>query len=290
MSPSPLLDPVMSTVPEGDWSNLEGFGGYGDPSWPGPQPAEPCVRTWKVAACECRTKIYESGCCRLCCRSCESHLRARRAGSFRDRIEPARRGKPLIYTIFTVPLYLRALAADPKVWSSWRRRIWKYLKKKHGGLFAVERTDPCGDSDERVWHPHLNFLWIQRDGFRPYLDVGALRQEWARIIGATGEVNAWTQYSSNDRKIGHWYWYLSRTWPDWQATAKKHMTVRWLGSYPTKPEKQKRCPDCGADFVSLDCGSKAQAEELAQLGPAKVRWEWEKIEIEKALRWAERNA
>lgn len=310
MSPSVPAPPVILTVPEGDWSNLElpeHLRRYAapdlDPSfrglsvagagicdaWPRPAPAEPCNRTWKVSACECRARVYESGCCRLDCLACESHLRARRSAAFRDRIEPTRGVKPLHYTIFTVPPSLRAQAADPNLWSSWRRRIWKYLKKKHGGLFAVERTDPAGDSDKSLWHPHLNFLWIQRDGFRPHLDLDAIRAEWARIIGYAGKVDFHHEYSTNERKIGFWYWYQSRTWADWQGSVKKHLTIRWLGSYPKKPEKETCCPDCGSSFVSLYCGSRDAAESLAALGPAAVRWEAEKLEMAKAFRQSDRS-
>lgn len=277
-----------------DWPNLDQwerwkplpqaeFGDAFREDWPEPRRAPQCERSWRVMACSCKATVYESGCNKRSCRSCEKHLRLRRALAIRDRFESVRAGRPVIYTIFTVPISHRAKAADPKTWARWRRAIWKWLKKNCGGLFAVERTDPAGDTDPSRWHPHMNFLWMQRDGFRPFLDVEKLGAAWAAVIAAD-VVNCWTAYSSNKGKLWHWYSYMGRTWPDWvDALKEAHKRVNWFGSYPKKKPKETTCQNCGDSYVFVKCGPKEDAESLAAAGPEAVKWEAQKREMAMAL-------
>jgi hypothetical protein len=278
--PSAPAGPVILKTPKGSYSQTSS-----SDDWPTPAPAEPCVPAWATGACGCRTWAYEAGCHRLSCSACEDGLRIRRTQAIKARFEgPNGRGKkPVIYTIFTVPPELRAAAADPKTWTKWRRAIWKAMKKKFGGLFAVERTDPCGDRNPSLWHPHLNFLWVQRDGFSPYLDRDALAAEWAAVIGSEREIDFHTKYSDFWPRLQHWYSYMGRTFPDWQGSVRRHLGVRWLGKYPKKVPPEKSCVECGEDFVFVTGLDRKGAEELAALGPFAVRLEWEKREIARCL-------
>jgi len=211
--------------------------------------------------------------------------------AIRDRFEGphGRRRRPANYTVLTVPPELRAAAADASTWRKWRRLIWKYLKKNHGGLFAVERTDPAGDKAHEKWHPHLNLLWVQRDGFRPFIDVEALKAEWGRIMGAERLPVAHHAFSDVPARLNHWYSYMGRTWPDWQGAVRLHPSVRWLGKYPKKPPPEKNCRSCGGAVVFVSGLDRKGADELAALGPAAVRWEWEKREGDRVLSLADRQ-
>lgn len=237
-------------------------------------------------ACGCRAKAYEAGCHKLSCRTCEVDLRARRAASIRDRFEGpgGRQGRAVIYTILTVPPHRREAAADYETWRKWMRSIIRFMKREFGLAFAVMRTDPCGDSDRTLWHPHANILWVQRDGFRPFIDRLKLRDAWARVVGAD-VVNVWTQYSARDRQLGHWYWYMGRTFPEWAAAeaTRKHLPPRWYGAFPKKAPPPDCCPDCGQGWVFLDVGLEAEARALAAAGPEAVRWEVEKSEMARVL-------
>jgi hypothetical protein len=230
-------------------------------------------------------KAYESGCCRLSCVACEKQLRARRALAIKERFEAAggMAGGPVLYTILTVPPALRARAAQEATWTDWKRKIVKWLKKNAGFRFGVERTDPAGDRDRTKWHPHINLLWCQRPGFRPYLDLAKLRTAWAQIIGAK-TVNVWHQFSSAPGQLWHWFSYMGRTWPEWVPVVKGHMTVRWYGRYPKSEDAGPACCEkCGEGYVVLRCGSRACAEEMVAAGAAAVRWEVEKQEMFRAL-------
>ena len=204
--------------------------------WPTPNPAKPCEPSWATGACGCEAWAYEAGCHRASCTNCEEKLRTRRMLEIRARFEgpDGRQGKPVLYTVFTVPPELRAAAADPKTWTKWRRAIWKVMRLKFGGLFAVERTDPCGDRAPEKWHPHFNFLWVQTDGARPFIDVHALREAWAEVIGSSRLPSVNHAYGHHPARLQHWYWYMGRTWPDWHQSVRRHLTAGY---------DRQQCPD-----------------------------------------------
>src|SRR3990167_874268 len=220
-----------------------------------------CEPKWTVLKCSCGTKAVPKDCHRLRCWKCAGFLRDRRATAIEKRFEENRRGRAVIYLVATVTPDRREAAADPATWTRWRRKLVKWLKKNAGFAWGVERTDPAGDQDPTSWHPHLNLLLIQRDGFRPWQDVEALREEWARIVDPApdlfGEkvVDVHVEYcdGSTPKKYGkllHWYSYMGRTWPAWAPVVKRHLHVRWMGKYPPSPPKESTgcCPECGEDF------------------------------------------
>lgn len=254
-----------------------------DGSWPSPAPAETCPPSWQVAVCDCRTKLLEAGCNRLDCRRCADFLRRRRSRSIEDRFERGRGGKAVVYTILTVPPSKRREAADRDTFGRWCRRIRKWMKDRLGLLFGVERMDPAGDQQPSLWHPHLNILWVQRDGFRPFIDVDELRTEWARILN-TPQVDVWTQYSDEPGRLRHWYSYMGRTWADWRKSVPEHLTIRWLGKYPKgRKDGATFCPHCLADVRYLKVGSEAEAKRYVQLGPVRCRDEIDWKEADKML-------
>lgn len=275
--------PVILKDPEGVLSNLV--------QHPTPAPAEPCTPSWSTGACGCESWAFEAGCSRLSCRGCEEKLRTRRMLEIRRRFEgPAgRNGKPVLYTVLTVPPELRARAADPDTWRKWRRAAWKAMKLRFGGLFAVERTDPCGDRAPDKWHPHLNFLWVQVDGTKPFINVAELAEAWREIIGSYRRPSIHHAYDEHPARLQHWYWYMGRTWPDWHGSVKRHLSVRWMGKFPTKIPKPTNCEDCGQPFVFVTGLDRKAAEELAALGPWHVQLEWEKREISRIQHLVDRG-
>lgn len=267
--------------------------------WPRPNPQEPCKPSYAARACHCSKRVKRRGCCRQSCPDCgavKGPLRIRRKVAIRKRFEKARNGRPLLYTIFTVPPELRHKAADPAVWRRWRKAIWAVLRRKFGGEFACERTDPAGkckranESGERCacakcsrWHPHLNFLWVQRPtgSFRPFIAkdrLAYLGRAWGRIIGATRTVNIRHAYCEPDRdkagaaRAAHWYSYMARVWADWAKAVPGHVNVRWLGKFPRKIDAPKAayCDKCGHDFVCWRTNSFEEAEYLATLEPREL--------------------
>lgn len=305
--------------------------------WPLPSPQEPCTPLWMVVHCLCKATLKLCGCNALDCRGCQFFLRNRRSMTIYDRMEAVAAKKAAIYTVLTVPEEKRREAADPKTWTRWRREIWKWLKREHGGLFAVERTDPAGKCEkaqawERIgfdaylelrkphteeetakladtirqaaaftcscdhctkWHPHLNLLWVQRDGWSPYIDADKMRAAWAGILGLAPTVNVFgqvepayveifTQYAAGDSEGAksqrwHWYRYIGRTWADWRASVPKHLNVRWLGTYPKAvkddDELPEVCEKCGATFEQISFGTLEAAATLCRAGPAACRKE-----------------
>ncbi len=238
--------------------------------WPSnlPKPGE-VVRgkgcgDWGVAVCGCKAKAVPSHCNRLDCPLCADHLRARRARRILARLDAGRNGRPVVYTVFTVPPEDRERAADVKTWNKWRRKIWKWMKENLLAQFAVERTDPCGD-DRVKWHPHLNFLWVQRAGTRAFISpkkLEELKLAWQEIIGAYRAVNVYTKYSSEEKQIRHWASYLGRTWPEWRKSVPRHVTMRWLGKYPKiEPvEGDGSCNECGEYVEILRVRDRGQAD------------------------------
>jgi hypothetical protein len=80
---------------------------------------------------------------------------------------------------------------------------------------------------------------------------------------------------------------MGRTFPDWQGAVKRHLSVRWMGSYPKKVEKPEACEECGERFVFVTGLDKLGAEELAGLGPQAVLDEYWRRKDDKARgsRW-----
>ncbi len=239
-----LNPPADSSVILNDTANLDGF-----ESLPLYQEPVPCEKRYIVLQCNCRRTVVPSVCMRLDCPNCAPWVGKRRSSAlFRRLLNPTpgqrlkSNKKTIIYTVFTVPVEKRERYFDPKKWSKVRKQIWKHLKEKFGALYGVEVSHPVGDKNKSVFHPHLNFLWCQRQGFRPYLEVEELRELWKEVLGAKN-ADVYTRYSDQVRKIKHWCNYVARTFPGmhkWTGSA------RWYGKYPViKTDFMTVCCDCG---------------------------------------------
>ncbi len=228
-------------------ANLDGF----SPLLPLYAPKH-CTPKYIVLQCSCGRRIVPSTCMSLDCENCSGAIGKRRADNVLRRLlgntyyqRRKHWRQSVIYTIFTVPVHIRERFIDSKVWQKVRKQAWRLLKEKFGALYGVEASHPSGDQEGRVFHPHLNFLWIQKPGFRPYLDVELLRLKWSKVLNVDMS-DVYSQYSSDIPLIAHWAKYVTRTFP---GTHKWSGSMRWYGKYPRlkKPE-QCSCADCGSSF------------------------------------------
>lgn len=225
-----------------------------------------CDPKYIVLQCNCGRQIVPSTCMNRDCTICAPHVGRKRSESVFRRLmnitqyphshsavdgHKQIKNRPyrvVIYTIFTIPIELREKYLDKKQWSLLRGRIWKMLKKKFGGLYGVEISHPHGDKKPTLFHPHFNFLWVQRDGWRGFIPTENLRDSFAQLVG-TETVNVRTQYSKWVRQIKHWCNYTCRTFPGnhvWTGC------MRWYGAYPRDVKKfDVNCPTCGCKFKRI---------------------------------------
>lgn len=217
-----------------------------------------CTPKYLVLQCSCGRHIVPSTCMSLNCPGCKKYVSKRRSASIFRRLmaEPNRpenkykryNRKNVLYTICTVPVMERYKYINPAEWQKVRRKLWKVLKERFGALYGVEATHPVGDKDPGFFHPHLNFLWIQKPGLRGFLDVNELREAWAKIL-SVDVADVYHQYNSNVRKIKHWCNYVSRTFP---GTHGWTGPVRWYGKYPIINNKVTvTCGQCSSGFVAI---------------------------------------
>jgi len=216
-------------------------------------PPTKCDPKFLVLQCNCTRVIVPSTCMSLDCLGCRDHIGKRRTQSVVRRLLNKSYGqrnnynrKPILYTVLTVPESIREhYYLQPQEWRKVRRKLWHVLKNYFGALYGVEATHPVGDKDPKAFHPHLNFLWVQRKGFRPFLDVDRLRLEWQKILNVE-TADVYSQYTSDIRRIYHWAKYVTRTFPgthDWTGP------MRWFGKYPKiKIIRECHCSECQSQF------------------------------------------
>lgn len=204
-----------------------------------------CTPKYIVYQCSCGRHIRPSTCMNMDCIPCQPFTTRRRAFSAfnRLRVEP----KTVIYTIFTVPMTERYKFIDPKVWGKVRQKAWRILRNEFGGLFGIEASHPIGDVS-REFNPHLNFLWIQKKSWQPYIDVEKLRRLWSALMQVT-VADVYSRYTDSPGKIFHWCKYALRTFPGFMHWAG---SVRWYGKYPKVEREDRRiCATCGEEFKAI---------------------------------------
>jgi len=155
-------------------------------------------------------------------------------------------GFNVIYTVFTVPPDSReGFFFNKSAWQKVRKKAWRILKDNFGAKYGVEATHPAGDKNSLTFHPHLNFIWIQRAGFRPFIDVNLLRNKWSEALSLEkSEVHS--QYTSKIARVVHWCKYVTRTFP---GTHEWTGPMRWYGQYPKIPRPSEcGCEECGQKF------------------------------------------
>ncbi|GAH71435.1 unnamed protein product, partial [marine sediment metagenome] len=154
-----------------------------------------------------------------------------------------------IYTVFTIPLELRPKFFDPKKVRELRGGLWKMLQKEYGALFGFEATHPIAEEHPETFHPHLNFLWTQKPGHRPFIDVERLRGKYQKILGYHSTVNLYSQYSNKIPQIWKWCQYITRVFP---SLAKWCGPSKWYGKYPKSDQKESCiCPECNTKIYTL---------------------------------------
>jgi hypothetical protein len=189
-------------------------------------------------------------------------------------VDRREQGLPVHYLTFTVPPALRARYTDRKEWLALAREAFRILRR-HGMACAVEATHPVGDKaaeaveldgDACTFHPHLNFLAVQRKGWRYKLDVHELREQWAEALGIDSPSSLpfphveihWPQ-SARDRDKAAWAHvtrYVLRPFAGWQAWLP---SVRWFGAYPKGVDYTCKCPTCRRTFDIVAAGDQARA-------------------------------
>jgi hypothetical protein len=216
-----------------------------------------CTPRYAVLECGCGRRVVPQSCHRLDCLTCAKDIGLRRSNSLFNRITthptPIQhqykhyRSQVVIYTVFTVPESIRDKFKEPRYWQRARKEIWRCLRADYGGLYGVEVSHPIGDEAPTKFHPHLNFLWVQRDGYRPYIDVTGLRMRWAQILGVQS-ADVHSQYSDSHYLIRHWTNYVTRTFPGYHWWTGP---VRWYGHYPIMKRVISLCPDCGCRIMII---------------------------------------
>lgn len=229
-----------------------------------------CTLKYMVLGCGCSRSIVPSTCMSTNCTLCQPHVGQRRAGgvfrrlmqttSNQHRYSPP---KPVIYTVFTIPPHKRELYLDPKKWSKFRKEVWTILKKDFGGLYGMEASHPCGDIDPTRFHPHLNFVWRQRPGFRGFIDEKKLKDAFRGIV-ETSVVDVWTAYTTSVGLIKKWVNYTCRTFPGnhvWTGP------IRWFGKYPRGIKSvPETCFMCGQRFKVIGTLEKSQVDQWYKIG------------------------
>lgn len=209
------------------------------------QSTKRCSPKWLILSCACKQfSVVKSGCMNKDCEVCADVVTDRRASRARARLDAGRGDRPILQTVLTVPPELRQRYADVGAWRSVLRKMWRVLEDGFGALFGCEATHPVGD-DPEVFHPHANFLWVQKVGFRPFIDVERLRRLWAGILGAE-VVDVHHSYFTSEAKIAHRVRYVARVFPGWSLWVGN---LRWYGRYPRHVDVPVLCPKCGEPYL-----------------------------------------
>lgn len=281
-------------------------------SWPTPSPAENCGAAFRgVKGCGCGVNVVRDHCDRLECAHpyCERVNRDRRGRDIFNRLDAARAGRRVIYTVCTVPPSLRSRAAEPGRWQKWLARLVNYMRKNLRLQYAMDRSDPAGE-DLITWHPHTNLLWIQNNPipvqFKPLgeNELEGLKHAWRAILytqeykeirravnaGEMGlqeslvalleleaaPLNVYVDSAHEEAQLRHLSDYAGRPWPRWAKTQKYLLRVKWFGK-PPKIEKEPAgpCPKCGLDVICMQVGTQEAAEALASKGYDNLVLEYE---------------
>lgn len=196
-------------------------------------------------------------CMRYDCPECAPLVRKRRAMRARKRLDAGRRGRPILYTVFTVPPEHRELFVDRKNWRKLCRETYSILRYAFGAEFALEASHPHGDSedggDPGVFHPHMNFLWIAGKGRSSYVNVVWLRRLYALALRRCGArvsmvSDVWHHYYRQPGDLSRRVGYVCRPFPGFSSWAG---SMRWYGHYPRGLDMVLRCPVCHSTFLYI---------------------------------------
>lgn len=253
------------------------------------QSASSCSPRFWQFACKCGFRVIKSGCMRYDCEECAPQVKIRRAIRARERLDHDRQGGAILYTVLTVPPEFRSRYVDRKSWRKELRTFWRILRDEFAGEFALECSHPYGSPDEDdyspdFFHPHANFLWRQRRGADPFLDVGTLIVLWtaqlngldrARSLEIWQEIRAehpseelavqlqlardaldvrtmsvaWHHYFKAPGEITKRIEYVCRTFPGFSSWTG---SMRWYGKFPRRlPDRIWICERCGEPMLFI---------------------------------------
>ncbi len=201
--------------------------------------------------------MVKQGCRSRKCGECYRESRQRRAKQAREKLDPFRSGFQTM--IFTIPVQLRDMAADPKVMKAWRNETWKLIEvwmrrrvdaPESFRAGAGEWTHPEGDENPDSWSPHLNFLvplvlvdHLEGEMVRiPYFvqkdHLALLKRAYRRVLGKVfnvtieGNINLWVAFRVKDKGRHKYtkefaYQYYPRTFPSWSPKKGPLARVNW---------------------------------------------------------------
>lgn len=221
--------------------------------------ASACTAKYFRTFCSCRKRIHRSGCRRRDCPLCAEDLTSRRSIRIFKRFEQVRKGRPILYTVFTLPVALRGKYTSRTEWRNLVKNLIAELKSTAGLELGCEQSHPVGDSEEH-FHPHVNILWIQKKGHHADFNVRRLRQMWKWLLDySDGDVvvhHQWTRRDAVNKQSGeqisinvqikHLCNYVARTFPGYSSWVG---SIRWYGKIPKLPDETHVCPHCGSVYV-----------------------------------------
>jgi hypothetical protein len=177
------------------------------------------------------------------CKDCREAVTRRRAKRALRRFDAVRGERPLLYTVITLPLALRVQFTDAVKWRAFRRKVWHLLRDRFGGDLAIENSHPFGDDSPELFNPHLNFIWIARKGFPPFLNAEVLRYQIRMILETGSEIVLYHRYFQRKRKKDAVtrVQYALRNFPGFCFWAGP---VRWLGRLTKLAPEVCTCPKC----------------------------------------------
>ena len=229
-----------------------------------------CKTKYLVKQCDCDLKILPSTCLKNNCTKCKDFVTSRRADRAFDKIksfEYNRAGRfflpNICYTVFTIPFELRHRFINRKKIDELRRAVWKLLKTKFNGKFAVEFTHPIAEKKPSVFHPHLNFIWLTKNNNQAYIDVEALNKAYSKLLGYDKTVDVKHNYYHNYDEVYHKIKYALRNFPEYATWCGQ---VRYFGKRikVTKEKKDCICEKCKGKFIALGFLSAEKSREYEQ--------------------------
>jgi len=215
-----------------------------------------CAAKGLKVGCLCGFRVVRSGCMKKDCPVCGQEVTKRRARRIFDRFEKVRNGRPVLYTVLTVPPKVRSRFVVRSEWRKVVKAVIKVFKSEFGFDFGVECSHPISETNEYVFHPHINLLWLQKAGVDRHkseipgsIDLDKLRARWAQILGTAGPVDVNHQFAATEKKIRHRCRYIARVFPGLSSWVG---SVRWYGKPPVLPPEIRKCPKCGQVFMVID--------------------------------------
>lgn len=241
------------------------------------------------------------------CPECSSQVKVRRTVRAKERLDKDRHGKAILYTVLTVPPEFRSRFVDRKIWRSEIRKIWRDIRTHFAGEFSLECSHPYGSPEEGdyspdVFHPHVNFLWRQRPGASPFLDVGTLIVLWTAQLNGIPKKHAldvwreirdreedltrslelvrcaldvrtmsvvWHHYFKDPVELSKRIAYVCRTFPGFSSWTG---SMRWLGHFPRNLEVRIWCcPKCKEPYLFAGRSDEDEYREFVERSQQETR-------------------